>query len=285
MKILAATDFSTRSQRALRRAGLLATESRAELTLVHVVDDDQPSEILELERREAQRYLEEQAATMTELRSLHCNIAIVAGDPFDGILKAAEAGSVDLIVMGAHRKQLLRDIFVGTTIERVIRTGPCPVLMVNTEVGHAYKRVLAAVDMSEPSARAIRTAMEIGLIGDASLSLVHGFDAFAKGKMANAGIGKDQIARYVAEESLQAGTELVAFLEANNFGVDKWSLRVKEAGAVEAILEAVREVAPDLLVMGTHGRSGLVKILLGSVTESILRSVEVDVLAVPPIRR
>jgi nucleotide-binding universal stress UspA family protein len=187
--------------------------------------------------------------------------------------------------MGAHRKQLLRDIFVGTTIERVIRTGPCPVLMVNTEAQHAYKNVLAAVDMSEPSAQAIRTAKEIGLVGDASLSLVHGFDAFAKGKMANAGIGKDEIARYVAAARLQAGRDLIAFLEANNYGADKWALRVKEAGGVEAIVEAVREIAPDLLVMGTHGRSGLLKVLLGSVTESILRSVEVDVLAVPPIQR
>ena len=285
MKILAATDFSTRSQRALRRAGLLARDSSAELTLVHVVDDDQPPDMIELERREAQRYLEEKTGTIAELRCLRCNTAVVAGDPFDGILKAAQAGSADLIVMGAHRKQLLRDIFVGTTIERVIRTGPRPVLMVNAEAEHAYKKVMAAVDMSEPSARAIRTATEIGLIGDASLALVHGFDAFAKGKMSNAGIGSDEIARYVAEERLQAGRELVAFLEANNFGVDNWSLRIKEAGAVEAITEAVREVAPDLLVVGTHGRSGLVKVLLGSVTESILRSVDVDVLAVPPIRR
>ena len=61
--------------------------------------------------------------------------------------------------MGAHRKQLLRDIFVGTTIERVIRTGPHPVLMVNNEVRRAYRTALAAVDMSEASASAIRTAI------------------------------------------------------------------------------------------------------------------------------
>ena len=122
------------------------------------------------------------------------------------------------------------------------------------------------------------------MIGNANLSLVHGFDAFAKGKMSNAGIGKDEIARYVATERLQVGRELVAFLEANDFGVDNWSLRIKEGGPVEAIIEAINEVAPDLLVMGTHGRSGLMKILLGSVTESILRSVDVDVFVVLTIR-
>jgi universal stress protein E len=60
MHILAATDFSTRSQRALRRAGLLARASRAELTLAHVVDDDQPPDLVALERREAERILGEQ---------------------------------------------------------------------------------------------------------------------------------------------------------------------------------------------------------------------------------
>jgi len=255
MKILAATDFSARSQRAVRRAGLLARDSNAELTLVHVVDDDQPSDILEVERREARRYLEEQMGSMAELRGLHCNSAVVTGNPFDGILKAAAAHSVDLIVMGAHRKQLLRDIFVGTTIERVIRTGPCPVLMVNAEVGHSYKKVMAAVDMSEPSARAIKMAREVGLTGDAGLTLVHGFDVFGKGKMSNAGIGKAEIARYVAAERLQASTELVAFLTANGFNANNWSLRLKEGRPFEAIMEAVEETAPDLLLIGTHGRS------------------------------
>ena len=80
------------------------------------------------------------------------------GDPFDGILRTARTLKADLIVMGAHRKQLLRDIFVGTTIERVIRTGPYPVLMVNNEVQPPYRTALAAVDMSEASANAIRTA-------------------------------------------------------------------------------------------------------------------------------
>ena len=60
MHILAATDFSTRSQRAIRRAGLLARDNGAGLTLVHVVDDDQPTDLVALETREADRILGEQ---------------------------------------------------------------------------------------------------------------------------------------------------------------------------------------------------------------------------------
>ena len=93
----------------------------------------------QIERREAERILAEQISAMAELRDARCRPMVVAGDPFDGILRTAGVVQADLIVMGAHRKQLLRDIFVGTTIERVIRTGPYPVLMVNNEVKQPYR--------------------------------------------------------------------------------------------------------------------------------------------------
>ncbi|WP_247282394.1 MULTISPECIES: universal stress protein [unclassified Bradyrhizobium] len=92
MNIVAATDFSTRSNRALRQAGLLVRSPDAKLHLVHVVDEDQPAELIRIEEQEAQRVLVEQVASMPELHNV-------------------------------QRKQFLRDIFTGTTIERVIRGG------------------------------------------------------------------------------------------------------------------------------------------------------------------
>ena len=70
MQILAATDFSTRSNRALRQAGLLAQPGNAQLHIVHVVDDDQPDELVRMEKREAERVLNEQMASMPELRNV-----------------------------------------------------------------------------------------------------------------------------------------------------------------------------------------------------------------------
>jgi universal stress protein E len=285
MHILAATDFSTRSQRALRRAGLLARDSGGELTLVHVVDDDQPPDLVALESREAERILSEQIGAMDELRGLRAHALVVAGDPFDGILRAAASTSADLIVMGAHRKQLLRDIFVGTTIERVIRTGPFPVMMVNKEVDQPYQTALAAVDMSAPSVNAIRIGSALGLPGDVRLALVHAFLPLAKGKMFYAGLSRDTIDGYVAEERLRATKELIAFLEANGLNDHGKSVRVvEEGGPFEVISEAAEQLNPDVLIIGTHGRTGVAKALLGSVTEQILRSLDVDILAVPPLR-
>ena len=284
MHILAATDFSTRSQRAVRRAGLLARDSGAELTLVHVVDDDQPPELVALETREAERILGEQIGAMAELHGLPSHALVVEGDPFDGILRAAASTGADLVVMGAHRKQLLRDILVGTTIERVIRTGPVPVLMVNREVEQSYRTALAPVDLSEPSVNAIRTGMALGLPGGARLALVHAFLPLGKGQMFHAGLSQDTIDGYVADERLRATKELTEFLEANGLDDHGQPVRVVEEGApFEVISKAVQQVKPDVLIIGTHGRSGIAKTLLGSVTEDVLRSLDVDILAVPPL--
>lgn len=70
MQILAATDFSTRSNRALRQAGLLAQPLGAQLELVHIVDDDQPQELVAMEKREAARILAEQIGAVAELRGV-----------------------------------------------------------------------------------------------------------------------------------------------------------------------------------------------------------------------
>ena len=283
MRILAATDFSPRSHRALRRAGLLAHARGAELALVHVVDDDQPQGLVDMESREAERMLAEQIEAMPELREVQSHPMVVTGDPFDAILRTAAALRTDLIVMGAHRKQLLRDIFVGTTIERVIRTGPYPVLMVNNEAKGSYQRVMAPVDMSEPSANAIRVADAAGLIGEAYVTLVHAFSPLAKGKMVMAGVSRAGIDEYVASERQKAVDDLTTFLAESGLGGRGWSLRVEEGGAFQVISRVVEEARPDLLLIGTHGRSGLLKVLLGSVTEEVLRSLNVDILAVPPV--
>jgi len=285
MHILAATDFSTRSNRALRQAGLLAQPGRAQLHIVHVVDDDQPEELVRLEKREAERVLNEQAGSMPELSGVQAQLMVVTGDPFDGILKTAAEVNADLIVMGSHRKQLLLDIFVGTTIERVIRKGSFPVLMVNHEAQRKYENVVAAVDMSDASANAVRVALSTGLISDKGATLLHAFVAVAQGKLSVAGTDQHSIDSYIASERQRALDEVAAFLVANDLRRIRWTLRVEEGGPGEVISRAVAQMHPDLLVMGTEGRSALRKLLIASVTDEALRSLNVDILAVPPKKR
>ncbi|MGE3993854.1 universal stress protein [Pseudorhodoplanes sp.] len=283
-RIVASTDFSTRSNRALRQAGLLAQPIGAQLHVLHVVDDDQPDELIALEKREAERIIDEQLRSMPELQNVRAQALVKTGNPFDGILKTAIEIDADLVVMGSHRKRQLLDIFVGTTIERVIRKAAFPVLMVNNEAQRQYERVMAPVDMTDISANALRVAVASGLIGDAGATLVHAFVALARGKMFIANADKSDINRYVASERQRAIDELAAFLVTNNFNTRQWSLRVEEGDPSEVISRSVSAITPDLLVMGTQGRTGFLKLLIGSVTEEALRSLSVDILTVPPPR-
>jgi len=282
MQILAATDFSTRSNRALRQAGLLAQGGNTKLHLVHVVDDDQPEDLIRTDKREAERVLNEQVGSMPELRGLQTSPMVVTGDPFDGILRAAADIKPDLIVMGSHRKQLLLDIFTGTTIERVIRRGSFPVLMVNNEAQRRYEHVVVAVDMSDASANALRIALSTRLVNNVGgATILHAFLAVGKGKLFVAGAAQASIDEYVAGERQTAIDELATFLSANDLSRGGWPLRVEEGEPMEVISRAVSEMRSDLLVVGTRGRSALLKALIGSVTEQALRSLNVDILAVP----
>lgn len=163
----------------------------------------------------------------------------------------------------------------------MIRRGAFPVLMVNNEAQLKYRKVVAPVDLSEASANALRIALSTGLVGDNRATLVHAFSALWKGKMFVAGTEQAQINTYVESERQRAMDELTAFLVANDLKEGQWSLRLEEGGPMEIISRVVAEVRPDLLVMGTHGRSAIIKVLIGSVTEESLRSLNVDILAVP----
>jgi nucleotide-binding universal stress UspA family protein len=282
-RILAATDFSMRSRRSVRRAGLLARRTGAELTILHVVDDDQPAHLIELERNEAGKILEERLGSIDELREISCRIVVATGDAFDMILRAAESISADLIVMGAYRKQLLQDYFVGTTVERVVRRSGRPVLMVNKDVEGPYRRVLAAVDMSDASVHAVQSARALGFFDNAQVSIAHAFQPLAKSTLVMVGAAQDGIDAHVAQEHLRASQELDAFLKSHGIGDPAWTPRIEEGDPFPTIARLVTEMYPDLLVIGTHNRTGIAKMLLGSVAEEALRALDLDILTVPPM--
>jgi universal stress protein E len=280
MRILATTDFSTRSQRAVRRAGMLAREASAELLLLHVVDHARPGSV-EVEIREAERMLAEQIAAVPELAGVHARPVIRTGSPGKAILETAVSQSVNLIAVGAPRKRLFRAL--GGTVKAVLQ-GPYPVLIINHEATGPYSKALAPVDLSDISAKALRSALALRLIEKADVTVLHAFAALAKGKMSQVGVVKERIDEYVHMVRSRAGHELAVFLAATGLQDRGWSARVSEGSPFHVIKRSVEAMSPELLVMGTHGRSGVGKALLGSITEAALRSVNVDVLAVPPIR-
>jgi len=137
--------------------------------------------------------------------------------------------------------------------------------------------VLCPVDFSDLSARALRYAAMLARRVNARLTVVyaHSFSAppyFTTGKL-------EDLERQFRESLREAEAELRRFAqrETGNLDVD---VQIVEAHPVDAIRRAAREIGADLIVMGTHGRSGLNRLMLGSVTEGVLRESQVPVLTV-----
>lgn len=282
--IMVATDFSERSDRALRRATLLARQFEATMLLVHVVDDDQPRRIVDAERDEATALLRQMAATLRDVDSVACEPRVILASPFVGIAQAAADAAPDLLVIGPHRRQVLRDVFIGTTAERTIRSVDCPVLMVNgTPVGH-YRHVLQTTDLSVGSRDALLRFQTLGLGGQARTSMLHIFDAPALRLAFSHSIPKDDQKHYLEDEQRDASLDLARFLSSINLGRLGQIVRYEATPAPHEILKAAREKQADLIVMSTHGRSGLARMLIGSVTELVLRTAQIDILAIPPQR-
>jgi len=283
-KIMVATDFSERSDRALRRATLLARQFDASILLVHVVDDDQPRRIVDAERDEATTLLRQMAATLRDVDSVTCETRVILASPFVGIAQAVADATPDLLVIGPHRRQVLRDVFIGTTAERTIRSVDCPILMVNaTPAGH-YRHVLQTTDLSDGSRDALLRFQSLGLADHARTSLLHIFDAPALRLAFSHSIPKDDQKHYLEDEQRDASLDLARFLSSTDLGRLRQIVRYEATPAPHEILKAAGEEQADLIVMSTHGRSGLAKMLIGSVTEQVLRTAQIDVLAIPPHR-
>lgn len=280
--ILVATDFSERSDLGVARAALIAIKARAALHLTHAVDDDQKPRIVEGKTAMSEQLLQEEAARLNQAEGLECTSDVVLGDPFEGIGRSADAIRPDIVVIGAHRRRLLRDVFVGTTAQRIIRRAQWPVLMVNASPRQPYANVLLATDLSETSRNAAAHFEKLGLATPDQCTLLHVFDAPAQRLVMSNVLQEDQMDRYLVELQIEAETALDEFAETLPVQISQRIAQHYNTATSEAILTAANEIQADLIVVASQGRVGLSKTFLGSIAEEVLRRAEVDVLAIPP---
>ena len=195
-RILVATDFSPRSDRALRRASLIASRLGASLTLVHVVDADQTQRLVELERDAASAILVDAAATLRATDGIAAEWTVEVDDVDAGILLSAEKLSADLIVIGPQRSRFT-DFFVGTTAERVLKRSTRPLLVAVGMPSAHHHSTLLALDFDEASKAAGRAALAMGIFDRTAVVVMHAFDAPATGMMRRSMQPSTDIADYV----------------------------------------------------------------------------------------
>ncbi|QGM97443.1 universal stress protein [Methylocystis parvus] len=277
-QILLATDLSGRSDRAAARAALLARKHGARLTALHVVDDELPQPVAERQKTDAENALRQTFVNMPHASDLDLTIDVHCGQYHEAIIETAERLDADLIVIGKHREDVLLDLFRGSTGERVLRFGSRPVLVVKNPAGRDYLSALAAVDFSPTSRRALEFSWK--LAPDAQAYLGHAFDVpFRSLTLGSTPI--DQLAKKHQRQFHDLIEEqMTDFVHMLSRPLDRRFFIAREGSPESVVLALISELKAELLVLGTHGRSGLGRAILGSVAEALLASAPCDVLAV-----
>jgi nucleotide-binding universal stress UspA family protein len=278
-RVLVATDLSGRSGKAVARGLNLASKYSAHIKIVHVVDDDQPEVLVELEASRSSELLTEFVRPLVQQYGVEPEIEVIKGMASEAIRMAADAMNADLLVLGEHRRLKGRDVFTGTTVERVIRMCGRPVLVARLESDQTYRSVVAAIDFSYPSVEALRFVSRASFLGCSELVLLHAYLPLAEGFMRYANVGEDRIedyARSLADEARTALESLVKTVPAAGLSPE---LVVQEGAPQEVIGEFIATRLPQLVVLGTTGNSLLKNIFIGSVANAVLRDAACDVLA------
>ena len=294
--VLVGTSLTDASDEVVGNGLQIARAAGAKLHLVHAFDltmlycgsafggGAYVPAMIEDARAACRRRMEAQAARLGVQPAELAGLTALDGAPFGVLIETAQALAADLIVLGAADADRWTETLLGSTADRVIRAAGCPVLATRGRLPVPPRRALIAVDLSPASAEAM--ACGLGVL-----------DAMGAGPAARPGAAVEVL--YVSGNGLFEDTQplpdppdgrrpaqenLRRFLSSH--GLDPvWRLRPRVRrgpSAAGEILDHCNTASPDLIVVGTHGRGGVPRLLLGSVAESVLRHARQSVLAVPP---
>jgi nucleotide-binding universal stress UspA family protein len=286
--VLVPTDFSKNAARALERALLLPlAPKKARLHIVHVLPRALPAKVRAKTEAEARRALEEvvsaarAGARKRGLEALEITSALLFGDPFVEIIRSSRTVEAELIVLGRHGLRPIKDMFIGTTAERVVRKGEVPVLVVNLKVARAYSRPLLTLEHEVSARRTLEMMLQVVGPKVQSVAVVHGFSVPFEELVAPSHSARE-MSTYRKECRDEAAALVKKFLTSvSELGI-RWRVTLRPGDARSVILrEAIRQRA-DLLVLGTHARSGLAHALIGSVAEWVIAAAPCDVLVARP---
>jgi nucleotide-binding universal stress UspA family protein len=276
-KILCPIDFSAGSRKAMVLAARLAKLHGSELVVTHAwflpptaVSGEflYPVELVKGQVDDNERAL---ASATEEARTLgppRVSAKMIDGEPWVKIVELAQADpQIDLIVLGTHGRTGLGRMFLGSVAEMVVRHAPCSVLAIPRDGETApFARILCPIDFSESSRRALGLALELEPVPDRTVTLLHVVEPprIYAGEAAvdiHPGLGgasQKLLEDWGAAAIAKQPAKLAAFVHIG-----------RPATQVLAMLG--EDKAFDLVAVGSHGRTGLERMLLGSVAERVVR--------------
>jgi nucleotide-binding universal stress UspA family protein len=279
-KIILATDLSPRCDRALDRAIQLADQFGAELIAACVADPaTTPRHFLDRDRRSWRRLPDPLERIRWRLKrdvaavSDNIRVIVVEGSPAEQLADIARHEDCDLIVTGAASPESLGRMFLGSTVNRVLRTTTTPILVVQDRPHGPYRNLAVATDFSDAAVSALRAAA--ALFPSAAFTLFHGHDVPAGGFVADSNVPRETgaieteiTANFLSDERIDA-----AFIQRAKIVIGH--------GAPEALLgDFIEHENIDLTVIGSHGHGALFDAIIGSTAKRLVEALESDLLII-----
>jgi len=251
---------------------------------LNVVDTTQDSvfqiqeESVEALEREGEQIVQK-AADHAQDRGVDTVTEGIHGEPYREIINYAETRGLDLVVMPTHGRRGLERFLLGSTTERVVRRADVPVLTIRPNddimLTHPYTDILVPTDGSDFANQALAIGVDVADAEEAALHLLSVIAIPALGADAHPEI---QL-KMLEENAHELLDEAEAF--AANAGVEAASNTVEYGPSIhKAILTYIEERDSDLVVVGTHGRTGFDRYVMGSVTDYLIRTSPIPVLTV-----
>jgi universal stress protein E len=298
-RILVATDFSACADAALHQAVWIAKQSHGEVVLAHVVADLRRAvsrtsyrariEFLEGQEEHFQRELR-RASDEKLKRSIHqlgdtgvkITYETLLGTPYVELIHSVQQEGYDLVVTGSRGNGSWQELFLGSTAKRLIRKCPACVWIVKHESAKPPTSILAAVDMSDVSRRALEQAVRLAECAKAELHVLHVVEHEIPEhllEMKSASSSDRSLREWLEYEQSQQFDQFLAPMETLCRPLRRHLLW---GTAGQQIVNLAKEVTADLIVLGTVGRSGIQGLLLGNTAENVLVHCDCDVLTVKP---
>jgi nucleotide-binding universal stress UspA family protein len=272
-KLLLSTDGSEYSEGAVREAVKLAKLTSAILTVIAVIETNPEYEALAPDRvdkadTKTREYLDT-VKKMASLDGVECEtLAFHSENIFRTIVEEAEKRNVDMIVMGRRGRTGLKRLLMGSVTAKVIGHSPCDVLVVPKAAEIGCRKILVATDGSKYSLAAASEAIGIAKRCGAFLYVVSALPSESSPfDIVHSEMLKGPIEQYELREAEKNVKDVMLIAEQE--GIPARTI-VESGPPYKAILEAAEKEKIDLIIMGSHGRTGMERLLMGSVAERVV---------------
>ncbi|MFM7181344.1 MAG: universal stress protein [Verrucomicrobiales bacterium] len=287
-QIVVGVDFSPNSRQALREAARVRRDSHTGVVAVHIIEKSLVED-LKKHAKMTEEVIQQQAEKrlsywLAEFLGSDHGVAseAVIAHPFEGIIHAVERHQADLLVLGSRGMEADGG-HPGAVASKCIRKTPVDVLLVRRAQDGPFQRVVACLEFTETSARALECAIAVATADGAVCEALHvhvplvlgdiALDPFPPSESVQLHDNRDQAARAEFEA-------FVAKYGKSEDGVVVMPNFQTAASPTDGIIDHLRQSKADLAVLGTRGRSGLRAFLLGTTAERLVHDAPCSLLVV-----